>query len=589
MVRTYWLVPGFNEASGNLDLQPFARTDHVEACRPRAILVYSCLIDCTGVRVGCLHERDRVRRDRGRRRGPGRGLRRPTRRRRALRSRSSRRTWSAASAPTTPACPRRRCCAPASCSAEARRVPGVAEAVNGELDPQAILDRRDEVIHDLDDSGQLPWLEEQGDRPLPRRGAARRRAPGGRRRDRPDAPARPSSSPPAALRRCRRSTASTRVDAWNNREGTTAKRVPAQHDRARRRPGRLRALPGLVLARHQGDADRGRRAASSPARSRSPESRSPTALREEHGVDVRTGVKAERVSRRRRRDRGRARRRQLGSRPTSCWSRSAAGRAPTRSDSIPSASSRARTASSRPTTACGSGVSDWLYAVGDVNGRALFTHMGKYQAWVAAENMLGRQVEVDAEGNRLTAGHLHRPPGRRSRQDPRPGGRRRASTRARSRSPPTAAPGQASRARTPAAPRRIVVDRGNRDDRRRHLHGLRDRRLPAGRDHRNRRRGAAPPPAPRRRRLSLQKRDLAEASGEVRSWRNRQLAPHRSDGAPAPLVRTSRRRRLLSVRSRGAEPPSVQRAAEVPEGADDRYTLERPFRSSRTSCGKPGT
>lgn len=36
MVRTYWLVPGFNEASGNLDLQPFARVDHVEACRPRA-------------------------------------------------------------------------------------------------------------------------------------------------------------------------------------------------------------------------------------------------------------------------------------------------------------------------------------------------------------------------------------------------------------------------------------------------------------------------------------------------------------------------------------------------------------------------
>jgi hypothetical protein len=37
MVRTYWLVPVFYEASGNLDLQPFARTDHVEACRPRAM------------------------------------------------------------------------------------------------------------------------------------------------------------------------------------------------------------------------------------------------------------------------------------------------------------------------------------------------------------------------------------------------------------------------------------------------------------------------------------------------------------------------------------------------------------------------
>ena len=41
---------------------------------------------------------------------------------------------------------------------------------------------------------------------------------------------------------------------------------------------------------------------------------------------------------------------------------------------------------------------DWLYAIGDVNGRALFTHMGKYQAWVAAENLLGRDVEAVAEG-----------------------------------------------------------------------------------------------------------------------------------------------------------------------------------------------
>ncbi len=41
---------------------------------------------------------------------------------------------------------------------------------------------------------------------------------------------------------------------------------------------------------------------------------------------------------------------------------------------------------------------DWLYAIGDVNGRALFTHMGKYQAWVAAENLLGREVEAVAEG-----------------------------------------------------------------------------------------------------------------------------------------------------------------------------------------------
>ena len=42
MVRTYWFVPGFNEASGNLDLQPFARIDHVEACRPRAGCIWNC-------------------------------------------------------------------------------------------------------------------------------------------------------------------------------------------------------------------------------------------------------------------------------------------------------------------------------------------------------------------------------------------------------------------------------------------------------------------------------------------------------------------------------------------------------------------
>jgi hypothetical protein len=44
MVRTYWLVPVFNEASGNLDLQPFARVDHVEACRPRADTASNCTL-----------------------------------------------------------------------------------------------------------------------------------------------------------------------------------------------------------------------------------------------------------------------------------------------------------------------------------------------------------------------------------------------------------------------------------------------------------------------------------------------------------------------------------------------------------------
>ena len=51
---------------------------------------------------------------------------------------------------------------PAEALAEVRRVPGAAEAVTGELDVRAVLDRRDEVVHGLDDSSQLPWLESRG-------------------------------------------------------------------------------------------------------------------------------------------------------------------------------------------------------------------------------------------------------------------------------------------------------------------------------------------------------------------------------------------------------------------------------------------
>src|SRR5215208_6255377 len=46
--------------------------------------------------------------------------------------------------------------------AEARRVPGAAEAAQGDLDATAVLQRRDDIIHDLDDSSMLPWLEERG-------------------------------------------------------------------------------------------------------------------------------------------------------------------------------------------------------------------------------------------------------------------------------------------------------------------------------------------------------------------------------------------------------------------------------------------
>jgi dihydrolipoamide dehydrogenase len=36
----------------------------------------------------------------------------------------------------------------------------------------------------------------------------------------------------------------------------------------------------------------------------------------------------------------------------------------------------------------------WLYAIGDINGRALFTHMGKYQARIAVDRILGDETAV---------------------------------------------------------------------------------------------------------------------------------------------------------------------------------------------------
>jgi pyruvate/2-oxoglutarate dehydrogenase complex dihydrolipoamide dehydrogenase (E3) component len=51
---------------------------------------------------------------------------------------------------------------PAEALAEARRVPGTAQAITGELNVQAVLARRDEPIGGLDDSGQVPWLESRG-------------------------------------------------------------------------------------------------------------------------------------------------------------------------------------------------------------------------------------------------------------------------------------------------------------------------------------------------------------------------------------------------------------------------------------------
>lgn len=278
--------------------------------------------------------------------------------------------------------------------AEARRVPGVDAAVSGELDPQAVLDRRDEVIHDLDDSGQLPWLEERGIELFRGEG----RLDGERRVVVGDevltahkvvvvATGSGAAKPPID--------GLDAVRTWNNRDATTSKRVPpsmiilgggpvgSELAQAWSTLGTAVTLvegASHLLPREEPFA--GEQVAAS--------------LRDSYGIDVRTGVLAERVSTAgddivvELNDGGRAEAAEL---------LVAIGRTPrTKGIGLESAAIEPGEHGFLETDdRLRVGGREWLYAVGDVSGRSLFTHMGKYQAWVAAENALGRQVEAIAE------------------------------------------------------------------------------------------------------------------------------------------------------------------------------------------------
>ncbi len=125
---------------------------------------------------------------------------------------------------------------PAQALAEARRVPGAAQAITGELDVAAVLARRDQLTGGLDDAGQVPWLESRGVTLI--RGHGRLH---GERRVRVG----------AAVFQARRAvviaTGSaaamppvpglTEARPWTNREATTASKIP----------GRLLVLGGGVV------------------------------------------------------------------------------------------------------------------------------------------------------------------------------------------------------------------------------------------------------------------------------------------------------------------------------------------------------
>jgi dihydrolipoamide dehydrogenase len=272
---------------------------------------------------------------------------------------------------------------PAEVLNEVRRVPGAAQAVAGSLDIEAALARRDEVVTNLDDTPQLPWLEDRGIELF--RGSARL---DGERRVVVDEDALVARD---AVILATGSTAAVppipglaEAGAWSNREITTATSVPR----------RLTILGGGVVGVEmaQAWASFGSKVTVIEALDSLLTNEEPFVGQEvaqellELGVEQRLGTKAVSVSRE-----GAEITVALEDGSTVVGDRLlvAVGRKPLSSGI------------GLPSVGLGDGgfveVDDglqvpglpWLYAVGDVNGRSLLTHAGKYQARIAADRILG--------------------------------------------------------------------------------------------------------------------------------------------------------------------------------------------------------
>mgnify|MGYP000595496700 CR=1 FL=1 len=273
--------------------------------------------------------------------------------------------------------------------AEVGRVPGLrAEGI----DAAAVLARRDEVIHELDDASQVPWLEERGVTLVRGHG----RLDGERRvrvgedvlvAERAVVVATgtgPALPPVEGLAEAR---------PWGNREATTARTPPES----------LVVLGGGVVGVElaQAWASLGTRVTVLEGAPRVLVREEPFASAEvgaalvEAGIEVRTGARAVAVSR----DAlGVTVELEDGTNAAGEELLVAVGRKPV-TDEL-----GLETVGLEPgePVEVGSNLRsprhDWLYAIGDANGRALLTHMGKYQGRLAADAILGKNVALRSDG-----------------------------------------------------------------------------------------------------------------------------------------------------------------------------------------------
>jgi pyruvate/2-oxoglutarate dehydrogenase complex dihydrolipoamide dehydrogenase (E3) component len=275
---------------------------------------------------------------------------------------------------------------PAQALAEARRVGGAAEAANGEIDVTAVLRRRDEVIHDLSDDAQMGWIEERsielvrgqgalvGEREI-RVGEELLRA----RKAVILAPGTGAAIPPIpGLRDAR---------PWTNREVTTAKAIP----------GSLLVLGGGVVGVEMAFAYASLGAhvtivEALPRLIANEEDFASDQLKEalqELGVQVVLGTKATAIQRAD--GSGRVTLEVENGRSfTGDELLVATGRAPRTGDIGLDTLGLEPGKSVEVDERMRVPGHEWLYVVGDANGRVLLTHMGKYQARLAADHILGR-------------------------------------------------------------------------------------------------------------------------------------------------------------------------------------------------------
>jgi dihydrolipoamide dehydrogenase len=283
---------------------------------------------------------------------------------------------------------------PAEVLAEGRRVPGAAEAITGSLDVAATLARRDEVIHSLDDASKVGWLDERGIALIRGHGrlAGERCVSVGDRRYEARSAVVVAVGSAAAIPPIR-GLADSRP--WTNREVTTAREVPAS----------LIVLGGGVVGVEMAQAysELGASVTIVEARDRLVSGEEGFVAEElgaafrELGIDVRLGVTAESVGRA-----GGVVKVELsdGQFVEAEEILVAVGRRPLTDDlGLETVGLRPGEAIEVDDTLRVSGL-PWLFAVGDVNGRSLLTHMATYQARVAAQVIVGHQARATRDDHR---------------------------------------------------------------------------------------------------------------------------------------------------------------------------------------------